>query len=93
MKTAYLVMVAAGLSLSACATPPQNIKPTASSDGRKCTAADRDRLSDLYSAQSHTATQDALGVFWVGIPMGGEDHAPEIARLKGRCGDIAKKKG
>jgi hypothetical protein len=91
MKPACLVMIAAAMALSACASPPQHIKATAS-DGRTCTAADRDRLGDLYATQSHTATQDALGVFWLGIPLGGEDHAPEIARLKGRCGDMVRKK-
>ncbi|RWN78047.1 MAG: hypothetical protein EOS02_09815 [Mesorhizobium sp.] len=70
--------------LAGCASPPANIKAIASS--QPCTAADRLRLSDLYAAQARTARNDAIGVFMIGIPMGGEDHEPEIARLKGRCG-------
>ena len=77
-------------TLAGCATPPQNIKAVAS-DGRACTQADRQRLEDLYRQQSRTATQDALGVFMIGVPLGGADQAPEIARLKGRCGDPSKK--
>lgn len=74
--------------LAACATPPERIKATASAG--ECTQADRDRLADLYATQSKTATADALGVFMIGVPLGGEDHGPEIARLKGRCGEPPK---
>lgn len=90
MKILKWAAVAVVLGLTACATPPQNIKATAS-DGKVCTDADRQRLSDLYQQQSRTATQDALGVFMIGVPLGGADQAPEIARLKGRCGDPSKK--
>lgn len=85
-----LMPVAALVVLAGCATPPQNIK-AAASDGKACTAADRQRLADLYHQQSRTATQDALGVFMIGVPLGGADQEPEIARLKGRCGDPSKK--
>ena len=77
-------------SLAGCATPPQSIKAVPS-DGKACTDADRARLAELYHQQSRTATQDALGVFMIGVPLGGADQEPEIARLKGRCGDPAKK--
>lgn len=87
MKKTALVALAL---LAGCATPPQNIKATAS-DGQACTDADRQRMADLYHAQSRTATQDALGVFMIGVPLGGEDHGDEIARLKGRCGEPPKK--
>jgi hypothetical protein len=71
--------------LSACATAPDNIKPTA--DNRPCTQNDRDRLADISANQKKNAERDALGVFLVGVPLGkDDDHAPEIARLKGRCG-------
>ncbi len=90
MKILKWAALAAGLGVTACATPPQNIKAVAS-DGQACTAADRQRLSDLYQQQSRTATQDALGVFMIGVPLGGADQGPEIARLKGRCGDPSKK--
>ncbi|WP_315918660.1 hypothetical protein [Mesorhizobium sp. SP-1A] len=86
----WAALAAALCVTSSCATPPQNIKATAS-DGNACTAADRQRLSDLYQQQSRTATQDALGVFMIGVPLGGADQGPEIARLKGRCGDPSKK--
>jgi hypothetical protein len=71
--------------LSACATAPENIKPTP--DNRPCTQNDRDRLADITANQKKNAERDALGVFLVGVPLGkDDDHAPEIARLKGRCG-------
>lgn len=75
--------------LAGCASPPASIKAVASAE--PCTDADRVRLADLYKAQSRTATQDFIGVAMIGIPMGGEDHAAEIARLKGRCGEPPKK--
>ncbi|MEP9386474.1 hypothetical protein [Mesorhizobium sp. KR9-304] len=71
--------------LTACATPPDQIKPVA--DNRRCTQNDRDRLADISANQKKNADRDALGVFLVGVPLGkDDDHAPEIARLKGRCG-------
>lgn len=86
LRTATVLALLA--SLAACATPPEHIKATASEG--ECTPADRERLADLYAAQSKTATADALGVFMIGVPLGGEDHGPEIARLKGRCGEPKK---
>ena len=81
-----LLPLAALAAIAACATPPSNIKAT-TSDGRQCTQNDRDRLADITAKQQRTANQDAWGVFMVGVPLGGgEDYAPEIARLKGRCG-------
>lgn len=72
-------------ALAACATPPDQIKPVA--DNRQCTQNDRDRLADISANQQKSAQRDALGVFLVGVPLGkDDDHAPEIARLKGRCG-------
>ena len=81
-----LLPLAALAVFAGCATPPSSIKATAS-DGRKCTQNDRDRLADISAKQQRTANQDAFGVFMIGIPLGGsEEYAPEIARLKGRCG-------
>ncbi|MCF6120510.1 hypothetical protein L2449_27170 [Mesorhizobium muleiense] len=85
MKRTIIIALAL---LAGCASPPAKIKAIAST--QPCTAADRQRLADLYNAQSRTARNDAIGVFMIGIPMGGEDHAPEIARLKGRCGEPPK---
>ena len=83
------ILLAASIAaaLSACATPPGRIKPIASS--APCSAADRTRLADISKVQASTATNDALGVFLIGLPvgsMGGGDHEAEIATLKGRCG-------
>lgn len=74
-------------SLTACATHPDNIK--AVSNAQPCTPADRQRLAELSKVQAATATNDAMGVFLIGLPVGsiaGEDHKDEIARLKGSCG-------
>lgn len=89
MNRSILVFCSAAAMLAGCASPPASIKPVAST--QPCTDADRQRLADLYKAQSRTATQDFIGVAMIGIPMGGEDHAAEIARLKGSCGEPAKK--
>lgn len=89
-KSAFSCAAIVALTLLAgCATAPQNIKAVPS-DGKACTQADRVRLGELYHQQSRTATQDALGVFMIGVPLGGADQEPEIARLKGRCGDPSK---
>ena len=90
MKSLKWTAIALSLAVAACATPPQNIKAVPP-DGKPCTDADRQRLAELYHQQARTATQDALGVFMIGVPLGGADQEPEIARLKGRCGDPSKK--
>lgn len=83
-------VVIAMLLLAGCATPPERIK--AAAVGGTCTAADKERLAFLYTQQTRTANRDALGVFMIGVPLGGEDYEAEIAQLKGRCGDLPKKK-
>lgn len=73
--------------LAGCATPPDRIAGVPNQG--QCTAADRERLAILYSKQNKAATNDALGVFLIGLPiasMGGADNETEIAILKGRCG-------
>lgn len=89
MRAKLLVSaVAVAVALAACATPPNRIKPIA--NAAPCTTQDRARLAELWKAQSATATNDAVGVFLVGLPVGSmvgaPDHEDEIARLKGRCG-------
>jgi starvation-inducible outer membrane lipoprotein len=83
----YLIPAVAALALSACATPPNRIKPIA--NAAPCTTQDRARLAEISKIQSATATNDAVGVFLVGLPVGsmvgGADHKQEIALLKGRC--------
>lgn len=76
-------------ALAACATPPSRIKADASAAGAPCSRADRVRLADLSREQGRAATNDAVGVFLIGLPLGsmtGPDHEKEIARLKGACG-------
>lgn len=81
-----LLPLVALAAFAGCATPPSSIK-AAPSDGKACAQADRDRLADITSRQQRTANQDALGVFMIGVPLGGDEtYEPEIARLKGRCG-------
>lgn len=78
---------AIAIFVSGCATHPDRIKPAAYS-GNPCTAADRVRLAQLSEEQKRTASRDAAGVFWLGLPVGsmsGQDHKAEIARLKGAC--------
>jgi len=81
-------VAALALFVTGCATHPDRIKPAAYS-GQPCTAADRTRLAELSAEQKRTASKDAAGVFWLGLPVGsmsGKNHAKEIARLKGACG-------
>lgn len=81
-----LLALSALAAMAGCATPPQNIK--AVQTGEACTPAKMQRLNDLSSVQSATASNDAVGVFLIGLPMGsmgGGNHHDEIARLKGSC--------
>lgn len=88
MKT--IITISAAIitaSLASCATPPDRIKPIANS--APCTDSDRQRLREISEVQKATATNDAVGVFLIGLPLGkmtGKDHKDEIALLKGRCG-------
>lgn len=80
-------VLAMGL-LSACATPPEKIAGVPSN--APCSGADRERLAILYNKQQQAVSNDAMGVFLVGLPlasMGGADNEAEIAILKGRCGN------
>jgi hypothetical protein len=80
-------LAAVAVLMSSCATHPDNIKAAAYS-GKPCTAADRARLASLTEEQKRTASRDAAGVFWFGLPVGsmsGKNHKAEIARLKGAC--------
>ncbi len=83
------IVISVGLAalLAGCATPPQNIKPVHYT-GDTCTQEKMNRLQELSAMQSTTATNDAVGVFLIGMPlgsMGGGDRQHEIARLKGAC--------
>lgn len=99
------VAALAAVALSACATPPNDIKPIAATTtyaGLSCAdlsskaISTNSKLGDLTAAQSRTASNDAYGVLWLGLPvgsMGDKDAKPregEIARLKGELDAIQK---
>ncbi|WP_133123853.1 hypothetical protein [Phyllobacterium zundukense] len=69
--------------LAGCATPPGRIQPLAYASNCPPNAAQQ--LAALSTVQQSAATNDALGVFLIGLPvssMAGGDHGAEIARLK-----------
>lgn len=79
------ITVSFGL-LAGCATSPEKIAGVPSN--APCTSADRERLAILYNKQQQAVSNDAMGVFLVGLPlasMGGADNEAEISILKGRC--------
>ena len=85
MKLGIFAYCAAGL-LAGCATPPERIKPMRTNEF--CTSEMQQRLYELSRIQNRTASNDAVGVFFIGLPvgsMGGGNHEYEIARLKGAC--------
>lgn len=87
MKTGTLAGLALVAVLAACATPPERI--SAVPNAGPCSPQDRQRLAVLSSKQSQAATNDALGVFLIGVPvasLAGANNEAEIAILKGRCG-------
>jgi hypothetical protein len=75
----YLLILC--LPLAACASDPSRIHAM-HTPGVKC---DRSKLAGLEEAQRKTARADFIGVALIGIPLGGEDYAKEIAELKGAC--------
>lgn len=101
-----LALAAICASLAACATPPNNIKPieVAPSQYAGLSCADlslravstNSKLGDLTAVQSRTASNDAYGVFWIGLPVGsmGENNTKqreaEIAQMKGELDAIQK---
>lgn len=88
--------------LTACATPPEKIAAVQiSSDeyaGKDCATlkADRDRsaltLKNTSAEQQRIATNDAVGVLLLGVPMGsiGGDMETAVAVEKGRLAAIDK---
>jgi hypothetical protein len=82
LKKLALTFIAIGL-LAGCATPPGRIKPLAYASN--CPANAAQQLAALSTVQQSAATNDALGVFLIGLPvssMTGGDHEAEIAHLK-----------
>lgn len=89
MKLLSAALLAASFSivLAGCATPPGRIKPAAIAVN--CPRNAEQRLAELSAIQQGAATNDALGVFLIGLPVGsmaGGDHEAEIARLKACVG-------
>lgn len=102
MKKALLV-VFAGVLVSACSERPENIEAAdigvGSYSHMRCgQLAERQlhytqQLSVLSAAQNRAATGDAWGVFLLGMPvqrMAGNDRATEIAVTRGHLNEIAR---
>jgi hypothetical protein len=82
LKKLALPFIAISL-LAGCATPPGRIQPLAYASNCPPNAAQQ--LAAFSSVQQSAATNDALGVFLIGLPvasMSGGDHEAEIAHLK-----------
>lgn len=99
-------LLALGLSLAACATPPDDIKATPVATGQYSGMSCDDlsaaaiktnsKLGDLTAAQGRTASNDAYGVLWLGLPVGSmgekgvKEREVQIAWLKGELDAIQK---
>lgn len=92
-----VLLTTAAAALAACASTPGAIAPAAmpvsAYDTVSCEHtlamrnAEQANLSALESKQSGTAAADAIGVFFLLVPVGsltGGDHSGEIAASKGR---------
>lgn len=104
-----IACVAAGVLLTACATPPNNIKPIAAAPGHYAGWACQQLadeaikinsgLGDLTAAQSRTSSNDVAGVLILGLPVGSMGDAgikkreADIARMKGELDAIQKARG
>ncbi|TGP88936.1 MULTISPECIES: hypothetical protein [unclassified Mesorhizobium] len=101
----YKAILILSIGLASCATPPNDIKPIAAATtygGLSCSElsaralSTNSKLGDLTAIQSRTASNDATGVLWLGLPVGsmGDKNAKqrvaEIARLKGELDAIQK---
>lgn len=95
MKHALLI-TAAALSLGACAQRASSVSPVSMPTGMyahlTCQQAAnehariRERVATLERAQNRAATGDAVGVFFVLVPVGsltGGDKSGELATAKG----------
>lgn len=94
-------ILATGLLLSACATAPENIAAANLSSnafmGQSCAAlgtnlvATNQKLENLSASQRSAASGDALGVFFIGLPissMSGGDKEADIAIAKAELQQI-----
>jgi len=95
------VIVLAILAASGCATPPEKIADvqmsSAEYSGKDCAALKADQarsamtLKNTSKEQQRIATNDAVGVLLLGVPMGsiGGDMETAVAVEKGRLAAIA----
>lgn len=96
MRPLILTTACAAAVLGACAKDPDSIAPSYISDvayrplSCQDLAIEASRLNGALSSastqQEQARTNDAVGVFWLGLPvssLSGDNVAPEIARLKG----------
>lgn len=104
----WTILTGVALMLSACATPPEDIKatPVAANaySGWDCNRLNSEsakvnaELLHRSTVQSQMATNDAIGVFAIGIPLGslGTDNVKEmeakLARLKGEAAALDAKR-
>ena len=94
------VIVLAILAASGCATPPEKIAAvqmsSAEYSGKDCAALKADQarstmtLKNTSKEQQRIATNDAVGVLLLGVPMGsiGGDMETAVAVEKGRLAAI-----
>ncbi len=94
--TKFAMTLPAALLIAACAKSPDAIEPVSMGNayaGVSCAQAhtlskqEAQRLATLSEAQRKAATNDAVGVFLIGVPvssLNGNDHAGTIATTKGK---------
>lgn len=97
MKPGVFAALAAASLLTACATAPGSVRPTAVSDDTyrlaPCDhlASERSRLDGAYAdaarAQTRTRQVDFVGLLLVGLPIStltGHSHTRDIGLIKGQ---------
>ena len=92
----FALTLPAALLITACAKSPEAIEPVSMGNtyaGITCAQAqalskqESQRLTTLSEAQRKAATNDAVGVFLIGVPvssLNGNDRAGTIATTKGK---------
>ena len=97
MKTKLILALAASISLSACATKPENITPqyvsTLQYKDLSCSqlgvelARTEEALTVASGEQKKARSNDTLGVLFLGVPvssLSGSNKAAYIGQLKGQ---------
>jgi orotate phosphoribosyltransferase-like protein len=101
MKKIIVLSLITVTALSACASRPNKIGPAgidiSAQQGKSCSKLSSDlfdinkKVIDLSSQQDRAATNDAIGVFLVGVPTGsltGGDVETDLAIAKGKAVSI-----